>query len=166
MQIKQRVLFFLGWSQWRGRRLARRYFQSPQLERIAAHIEQNEQGHSGEIVVAIEAVSPAHEPNSYYRALEVYGRLGVWDSPLNTGVLLYIALDKRRIELIVDRGITAPEQAWRQVCTQLEAQFKQAHYLPAVLQAIEQIGQLLQQYTPQTAEFEDNQLDNRPVLLH
>lgn len=166
MQIKQRILRILGWPQWQGRRLARHHFQASQLEQIAAQIEQSEQGHTGEIVVAIEAVSPQHETNTYLRALEVYGRLKVWDSPLNSGVLLYITLDRRCIELIADRGISAPPRAWQQICSQLEKQFKQGHYLPAVLQAIEQIGHLLQEHAPHLPEPEDNHLDNWPVLLH
>ena len=79
-----------GWSSIEGQWLRRKHFTPEVLAHIAERIRQAEQGHTGELVVAIEAVMPAHERNSRLRALEVFGRLGVWDTPLNTGVLLYI----------------------------------------------------------------------------
>ena len=93
-----------GLAQIEGQWLRRRHFNAEVMAHVAERIRRSEEGHSGELVLAIEAVMPSHESDSYQRALEVYGRLRVWDTPLNSGVLLYLALDQRRIEIIADRG--------------------------------------------------------------
>lgn len=165
--MRQRFIQSIGWQRLRGRRIAKQHFHETNLQRLAQQIAHSEQGHSGEIVVAIEAVSPVHEPNTRMRALEVFGRLGVWDTPYNTGVLLYIALDKRQIELIADRGISAPDSSWQQVCHSLQQAFQAQNYFPAVCAAVQQLEQILRAHTPAlVAAHEDaNHLDNRPVVL-
>lgn len=163
----QRLKQTLGWQRWRGRRIAQRFFQAPQLAQITAQIAQSEAGHSGEVVVAIEAVSPVHELDPRMRAYEVFGRLGVWDTPQNTGVLLYIALDRRYIELIADRGVQASEQEWQSICAQLQERFAQQDYLAAVIAAVSQIEGVLRRTTPPIDHNEDgaNHLDDTPVIL-
>ncbi|EKU29455.1 hypothetical protein C660_14559 [Alcaligenes sp. HPC1271] len=94
-----------GWASVQGQWLRRRHFNAEMLGHLAEQIRKGEENHSGELVVAIEAVLPAHEADSAQRALEVFGRLRVWDTPLNSGVLLYLALGQRRIHIIADRGI-------------------------------------------------------------
>src|SRR5690606_32263714 len=94
-----------------GHWLRRKYFSPVVLQALAERIHASEAGHTGELVLAVEAVSPLHEPDSHARALEVFGRLRVWDTPHNTGVLLYLALDRHHIQVIADRGVTAPDAA-------------------------------------------------------
>lgn len=156
-----------GWAFLEGHWLRRRHFGPVALERIAGRIAAGEQGHTGELMVAIEAVSPAHERQSHRRALEVFGRLRVWDTPRNTGVLLYIALDRHRIELIADRGIAAPATAWQAVCGRLESRLQHGDYLAGVLDAVSDIEQLLAVYSPplMAGESNGNDLPDQPVML-
>lgn len=163
----RRLIQTMSWQRWRAQRIARRNFQAQHLERIAAQISQSEAGHSGEVVVAIEVVSPLHERDSRVRAREVFGRLGVWDTPQNSGVLLYIALDRRRIELIADRGISASAQSWEKVCKQLQSRFARQDYLPAVIDAVAEIEQILRQTAPALSaqDMNANHLQDAPVVL-
>lgn len=156
-----------GWATLEGQWLKRRYFNTEVLAHIADHIRKAELGHSGELVVAIEAVMPGHEQDSYQRALEVFGRLRVWDTPYNSGVLLYLALDRRRIEIIADRGIAAPDESWKEICQQLQSALAQRHYLNGLVQAVQQIEAILQQKAPATGDgaAAGNHLSNAPVLL-
>lgn len=165
--MRARLIQSMSWRRVRGRRLAKAHFHDDNLRQLGAQIARSEQGHSGEIVVAIEAVSPVHEPDPQLRALEVFGRLGVWDTPQNTGVLLYIALDRRHIELIADRGIHAQDTSWKQICDDLQRAFKVGEYFPAVMVAVQQLEQVLRAHTPpEVPAHEDaNHLDNRPVIL-
>lgn len=147
--------------------LRRKYFHDAALEQIAAHIRQSETKHTGELMVAIETITPSHEPDSRVRALEVFGRLRTWDTPLNTGVLLYLSLDKGRIEIIADRGIDAPDQAWQDVCVALQKRLAAADYMPGLLHAIDKIESILRQGCPAFADSDQNTnvLPDDPVML-
>lgn len=155
-----------GWATIEGQILRRRHFSPAILERIAQRISECERTHSGELMLAIEAVSPAHEPDSHARALEVFGKLRVWDTPLNTGVLLYLSLDRHRIELIADRGVAAPPAEWEKVTERLQQSLRQGVYLEAMLVAVDDIERICAQYCPaQDAADNVNELPNQPVLL-
>lgn len=156
----------MGVSQLQGHWLRRKHFSAAVLEQVAQRIQVSEQGHSGELVLAVEAVMPSHEPDSYLRALEVFGRLRVWDTPLNSGVLLYLALDQRCIEIIADRAITASDEQWHTVCTKLQQAFVRKAYVEGLLQAVEDIEAILRSSAPPLpASTEQNYLPDAPVLL-
>ena len=156
-----------GWASVQGQWLRRRHFNAEMLGHLAEQIRKGEESHSGELVVAIEAVLPAHEADSAQRALEVFGRLRVWDTPLNSGVLLYLALGQRRIHIIADRGIKADQAQWTQICQQLEKDLASREYLSGLLAAVSAIETVLQQgapaHTPGVAAV--NALPDEPVLL-
>lgn len=155
-----------GWASVQGQWLRRRYFNAEMLGHLAEQIRKGEENHSGELVVAIEAVLPAHEADSAQRALEVFGRLRVWDTPLNSGVLLYLALGQRRIHIIADRGIQADPVQWEQICRQLEKDLASREYLSGLLGAVGAIETVLQQGAPvHTSGAAGNALPDEPVLL-
>lgn len=147
--------------------LRRTYFHDDALNRITAHIRQSETQHTGELMVAIETITPEHEADSYQRALEVFGRLRTWDTPLNTGVLLYLSLDKARIEIIADRGIEASPDAWQNVCVSLQQRLAAGDYIPGLLQAIDGIEAILRRGCPPAGEADgdSNMLPDEPVML-
>lgn len=158
---------WIGLTRLQGYWLRRKYFHDAALEQIAAHIRQSETHHSGELVVAIEAVAPAHEADSHLRALEVFGRLRAWDTPLNTGVLLYLSLGEGRIEIIADRGIKAAPHAWQDVCIALQQRLAAGDYMPGVLAAIDGIESVLRTGCPPLSASEENRnlLPDEPVVL-
>ncbi|MBF6616943.1 TPM domain-containing protein [Pollutimonas thiosulfatoxidans] len=150
-----------------GHWLRRKHFTPQLLAQVAEHIGQSEAGHSGELMLAIEAVSPRHEPDSRLRALEVFGRLRVWDTPLDTGVLLYLALDKHHIHIVADRGVTASDDLWQAVCERLQERLKRKDYGPGLLAAIEDIEEILSSHCPPLPLDGDqaNNLPDAPVML-
>lgn len=156
-----------GWAGIEGQWLRRKHFTPDVLAHIADRIKVSERNHTGELVVAIEATSPAHEPNTHQRALEVFGRLRVWDTPLNTGVLLYVALDKHRFEIIADRAIAAPNDLWEHIGIQLQARLQSKDYVGGILAAIDGIESILRTRCPALPPGQDNtnDLSNDPVLL-
>lgn len=156
-----------GWAFAEGHWLRRKHFTPEVLSDIAQRIRQSEQGHIGELMVAIEAVAPAHERDTHLRALEVFGRLRVWDTPFNTGVLLYLALDRHSIEIVADRGVAAPAQAWEGICAKLQNRLQHGDYAAGVLDAVTAIEQALALYCPPLPEGQENRNDlpDEPVLL-
>lgn len=156
-----------GLSGLEGHWLRAKHFTPAVLEQLAARIAESERDHTGELVLAIEAVSPLHEPDSHVRALEVFGRLRVWDTPLNTGVLLYLALDRHHIQIVADRGATVSNTDWERICVQLEHDFRQKRYAQGLEAAIDAIEQLLLTHTPAVPEggADTDDLPNSPVML-
>lgn len=155
-----------GWATIEGQILRRRHFTPAILERIAQRISECERTHSGELMLAIEAVSPSHEPDSHARALEVFGKLRVWDTPQNTGVLLYLALDRHRIELIADRGIAAPDSEWQAVTERLQQNLRQGVYVEGIHAAVDEIEQICERHCPPLGAADNgNLLPDQPVLL-
>jgi uncharacterized protein len=158
---------FTGWGFVQGHWLRRRHFPARLLGEVAEHIRRAERGHSGELMVAVEAVAPPHERDCSLRALEVFGRLKVWDTPDDTGVLLYLALDRHHVEIIADRGVGVPGAAWKDVCAQLQAGLAAGRYGQALLEAVDAIETLLQAHCPAVAAGapHPNALPDEPVLL-
>lgn len=155
-----------GWATIEGQILRRRHFTPEVLERIAQRIAACERSHAGELMLAVEAVSPAHEPDSHARALEVFGKLRVWDTPLNTGVLLYLALDRHSIELIADRGVAASGEEWKKVCGRLRDRLRGGDFIEGVLAAVDDIEDICARHCPLPEGGDTpDELPNRPVLL-
>src|SRR5204863_1549698 len=97
-----RHLFTDHWS-------VRRAFPPAALRAIEKAIGEEERRHAGQLRFAVEASLPLGEllrgVRSRERALECFGRLRVWDTEHNTGVLIYLLLADRRVEIVADRGI-------------------------------------------------------------
>lgn len=157
----------IGWASLEAQWLRRRHFTPELLAHIAERIRRSEVGHAGELMVAIEAVSPGHEPDSRQRALEVFGRLRVWDTPLNSGVLLYLALDKHHIHIIADRGIAAPDDLWAGVCDHLQRRLHAKDYAGGLLAAVDEIETVLRTRAPvlEAGAVDLNDLPDEPVFL-
>lgn len=103
-----------------------RYFSKRDKQAIAEAVQQAELGHVGEIQVVIEGHIPcsqAYRQNTRLRAQQLFAELGVWDTELNSGVLLYLNLCERTVEIIFDRGIRSAttEQVWQQICESISS---------------------------------------------
>jgi uncharacterized membrane protein len=87
----------------------RRAFPPAALRAIEKAIGEEERRHAGQLRFAVEASLPLGDlfrgVQSRERAVEWFGRLGVWDTEHNSGVLIYLLLADRRVEIVADRGI-------------------------------------------------------------
>lgn len=151
----------------KGQYLGRRYFTKAFLAEISELIAESERSHQAELVVAIERKFPNHLESTRDRALEVYGRLRVWDTPANTGLLLYLSLDRQAIEIIADRGIEVPDEQWVEVSVLLANHFKDKQFREGLQAAVEQIEAILSVACPQCPISDTNEdfLPNEPVIL-
>jgi len=150
----------------------RRAFPSRELARVEAAIAAGEQKHRGQVCVAIEGALPAGRvmraiaPRE--RALEVFGLLRVWDTEENCGVLVYLLLADRDVEIVADRGIhrIVGDAAWQAICTRMEAAFRDGNYADGVVAGVSEIGALLAQHFPRRSEDgRPNEISDRPVIL-
>jgi uncharacterized membrane protein len=158
-----RHLFMPPWT-WR------RAFPQATLDAIEAAVRDSEMRHGGEIRFAIEnSLAPSlvwRGMSGRERAVEMFANLRVWDTEHNSGVLVYLLLADRDIEIVADRGIAArvDPAVWEQVAQAMEAAFRQGDFERGALAGIEMIGALLAAHFPPTGNNPD-ELANRPVVL-
>ena len=160
--------------QWRhfvtDRADVHRTFPKDELDRIQAVIAEGEIRHAGQVCFAIEAALPLpriwHKLKARERALEVFGLLRVWDTEANDGVLLYVLLADRAVEIVADRGIDARvgDAAWQSICRKIEEAFRAGRFADGVEQGIAEISSLLAQHSPRTSPGR-NELPDTPVVL-
>lgn len=148
-----------------------RAFDDAALERLAGMIAEDEARHRGEVVFAVEGALPAWDAlrgvPARARAEAAFATLRVWDTEANTGVLLYLLLADRRIEIVADRGLAAvaPEH-WREVCALIEARMAAGEAEAAVVAGLQAIGGLLAAACPRADGVADtDELANRPHVL-
>jgi uncharacterized membrane protein len=148
----------------------RRYFKSVDLQKIAVAVQHAEHGHVGEIQVVIEGHLPclqAYRQNTRKRAEQLFAELGVWDTEYNSGILLYLNLCERKVELVFDRGLqqATEQEVWNSICQNLVQQFGQRQYHEAVIHAISSMGVLLQHFYAEKEIDQSNELPNEPIIL-
>lgn len=149
----------------------RRAFDAEALVRIEAAIASGERAHRGQVCFAVEGGLPMGRvmrrlaPRE--RALEVFGLLRVWDTEENSGVLLYVLLADRDVEIVADRGIHAQvgDAAWEAICRKMEAGFRERRYAETVEAGIADLNALLARHFPRVGAAGHNELPDRPVVL-
>ncbi len=100
------------------------------------------------------------------RAIEVFSQLRVWDTEHNNGVLIYLLLADRDVEIVADRGVHAKlgQATWEAVCQEMEAAFRQGKFEEGVIAGIRSVGAHLARHYPQVGT-KTNELPDRPVLI-
>jgi uncharacterized membrane protein len=165
MNIK-RVVKHLLLTEWK----VNRAFPRGALIAIEQAIHASETAHDGEIRFAVEGAlngTPLFRGQSAReRAIEVFSQLRVWDTEHNNGVLIYLLLADRDVEIVADRGIHAKvgTQEWERICRMMEGAFKQANYEEGVVSGIRAVTQHLIRYFP-ASDGERNELLDKPVVL-
>ncbi len=147
-----------------------RAFPASSLNAIEKAVAASEQQHGGEIRFAVEAalepITLLKNESPRQRALGVFSELGVWDTEQNNGVLLYLLLADRDVEIVADRGFNGKVSAaeWEAVCSSMETSLRAGRYEPAVLEGIARISALVAKHYP-ARPAEPNELPNRPARL-
>lgn len=146
----------------------RRAFTPEVLEQIESEVAASEAKHGGEIRFAIEGNLSGPEllrgVTPRMRAVQVFSRLGVWDTEQNNGVLIYVLWADRDVEIVADRGFNervSPEQ-WTAVCKSMEQHFAKGDVAKAVVAGIREVGALIARHFPAT---DRNEQPDRPVIL-
>lgn len=165
MKIK-RLVRHLFTAPWRMRRA----FPPHTMRAIEEAIGESETAHFGEIRFAVEAaldpVAVFYGRSARERAVEVFSQLRVWDTERNNGVLIYLLLADRRVEIVADRGINRDvgPQGWDKICREMEHAFKEEDFELGAVTGIHAIAEHLARHYPATSANE-NELPNKPIVL-
>ncbi|MBA3902639.1 MAG: hypothetical protein C0522_03035 [Rhodocyclaceae bacterium] len=140
------------------------------LAAIERAIAATEKTHDGELRFAVEAglqlQALLRGQTARQRAVEVFSQLRVWDTEHNSGVLIYVQLIDRKVEILADRGISAlvPQTEWNAVCRRMEQAFRKGEFEAGTIAAIEEISIRLARHFP-SRDGNPNELPDKPVVL-
>lgn len=156
---------------WLDESDTRRAIPDDLLERLAGRIAASEQRHSGEVRIYVEAGLPLsylwHDATPRERAIAMFGKLRIWDTEQNNGVLIYLLLAEHAIEIVADRGLArhVPQQDWKAIVDRMGSAFHAGHFEDGLTQALEEVSALLVQHFPLAEDARnDNELPDHPVL--
>ncbi len=153
-----------------GRGAVRRAFPDSTLDAIERAVRAAEATHSGQIRVVIEASLDGPrlwaDETARERAIEIFSLMRVWDTEHNNGVLIYLLMADRDVEIIADRGIHAKcgADAWEAVCREMEQHFREGRFEAGALAGIGAVGGHLARHYPGSGT-RGNELPDRPVVL-
>jgi uncharacterized membrane protein len=149
---------------------SRRAFPEKALAAIEQAIASSETTHRGEIRFAAEGALDSHAlfggQSARERAIEVFSQLRVWDTEENNGVLIYLLVADRDIEIVADRGINArvTPAEWERICRGVEQALARGAHEEAIVDGIKQISLLLAQHFPPRPGGR-NELPDKPMVL-
>ena len=148
----------------------KRAFPRSALSNIEQAIKASETEHVGEIRFAVEGALdglPLFKGQSAReRAIALFSELRVWDTLHNNGLLIYLLLADRAVEIVADRGINAKvsSQEWNQVCRRMETAFKQSNYESGVIEGVQAVTRHLAAHFP-AGSGNSNELPDKPAVL-
>ncbi|MCJ0764620.1 TPM domain-containing protein [Variovorax terrae] len=141
------------------------------VKRLMQRVAASEKRHSGEIRICVEAGLPMsylwRGATARERAVTLFGKLRVWDTEHNNGVLVYLLLAEHAIELVADRGLNqhVPPAEWRAMTRRMGQAFSERRFEDGLTQALEELSAVLVRHFPLAeGEQHHNELPDRPVL--
>lgn len=142
------------------------------LERLGARVAASERRHTGQVRICIEGGLPLsylwRAASVRERAVTQFGKLRVWDTEHNNGVLIYLLLAEHAIEIVADRGLAraVPPQRWRAMAEHMATAFRAGRYEDGLTQALAEVSALLVEHFPAPPDggAAGNELPDAPVL--
>jgi uncharacterized membrane protein len=151
---------------WRARRI----FPPQVLDTIERTIKAGEATHSGQVRFVVEGALDGRPlfrgQSARERALDIFSHLRIWDTAHNNGVLIYLLLADRKVEIVADRGIDAKvgAQGWKTITSAMESDFKAGNFSRGVIFGIEAVSQQLAAHFPKHGAGK-NELPDAPVVM-
>jgi len=161
-----RILRHMMTTRWR----VARAFPPPALAAIEAAVREAEAAHRAEIRFVVEGgldgMPLLRGQTARERAIEVFSHLRVWDTEANSGVLIYVLLADRCIEIVADRGIHAEVGAepWAAMCRRMESAFREQDFAQGAIDCIRAVAEQIARRMPGEPSRR-NELPDRPLVL-
>ena len=149
---------------------ARRAFPSTTLDALQREVATLERSHRGELCIVVEAELSTgqlwRDLSSRDRAREIFAAHGVWNTEDNAGVLIYLLLADRRVEIVADRGIDAKVDGarWEAICREMESFFRDGRYEEGALAGLRAASAEIARHFPAEGGPR-NELPDRPLVI-
>ena len=149
---------------------AKRAFSPETLKRIEEAVTEGETRHRAEVRVVVESslsgrdVLAKVQPRQ--RAVALFAQFGIWDTEENCGVLVYVNMADRKVEIVADRDVSRrnPKEEWNDICHTMTKGFAQGKFCESTIAAVQHLNALLETHYPDIGVV-NNQLPNKPVVL-
>ena len=149
----------------------RRALDAAALDRLAQRVQASERRHSGEIRISVEAGLPLsylwQGLSARDRAVTLFGKLRVWDTEANNGVLIYLLLAEHAIEIVADRGLArqVPQSHWDALVGAMREAFRAGRFEDGLAQAVDAVDAMLaQHFALAEGQVNPNELPDRAHL--
>jgi uncharacterized membrane protein len=148
----------------------RKFFPPKVLAAIEQAIKAGETTHSGQVRFVVEGALDGtplfRDQPARSRALDIFSNLRIWDTAHNNGVLIYLLLADRDVEIVADRGIDAKVGAasWEKICQAMEADFRAENFAGGVIKGIRAVSEQLAAHFPKHGAG-PNELPDAPVVI-
>jgi uncharacterized membrane protein len=149
----------------------RRAISPDVVRRLQERVQASERQHSGEIRVCVEAGLPLsylwRGLSARDRAVTMFGKLRVWDTEHNNGVLIYLLLAEHAIEIVADRGLNAHVSTaqWAAIVATMREAFRARRHEQGLNAAIDAVDALLRQhFALAPGQDNPNELPDEPDL--
>jgi uncharacterized membrane protein YgcG len=145
-------------------------FPAHSLHVIEQAINEAEAKHAGQVRFVVEAsldfAALWRNQAASERAIDMFSQLRVWDTEHNNGVLIYLLLADRDVEIVADRGIHTKlgKAGWEKICLEMESAFRLGNFEAGVIKGIHAVSSYLQQHFPKKSTSV-NELPNEPIIL-
>lgn len=154
-----------------GHWLASRDFPAATLAAIERAVKACEHEHPGEVRFAVEPAlhlsAVLQGVTSRQRAVQVFSQLRVWDTEHNDGVLIYVLLADRAVEIVADRGVArgrVPQSEWDEACRSMQVHFREGRYEAGAVAGVQAVAAVLARY-PAGPKDVGNEQSDTPVIL-
>lgn len=144
-------------------------FPQSSLDAVSRCIEECETQTSAEFRLIIERSIPSKDLRGNItdadRAKELFGQYGVWDTEENNGVLIYLNLSDRAIEIYLDRAAARviKQSELDGIVKRIEESFSMGLFERGVCDAFKELTKLLAPAFPNKPV--ENPVPNEPVIL-
>lgn len=148
----------------------RRVLPRESMDRIEAEIGRSENSHRGELRFAVEvdlgAMQILRGVTARDRAVDLFSALRIWDTEENTGVLIYLLLADRTLEIVADRGLSSrvSQEVWDGIAERMRQKFADKDFETGLTIGIQEITALLSKHFP-ASSGNQNELSNKPVIV-
>jgi len=156
---------------WLDESDTRRAIPPALAQHLAERVAASERRHGGELRLYIEAGLPLsylwRDATPRERAIAMFGKLRVWDTEQNNGVLIYLLLAEHAIEIVADRGLArhVPQAQWQQIVQHMGGAFRAGRYEQGLVQAMDEVTALLERHFPLApGAANPNELPDQPAL--
>jgi uncharacterized membrane protein YgcG len=162
----KRLARHLTMTHWR----VRSAFPAGVCDAIDRAIRESESRHRAEIRFAVEGaldIVPLFQGRSAReRAIDVFSHLRIWDTEDNNGVLIYLLLADRTVEIVADRGVHAKvgTTVWEGICREMEPFLQRGEFEAGVVHGIQAVTGHLARHFP-ARDGDRNELPDEPVIL-
>lgn len=152
-------------------RVVHRAFPERIWEAVESAVREAEQAHAIELRVVVEARLPLvgllRGQTARERAIELFTLLRVWDTEHNSGVLIYVQMADRKIEIVADRGINAKvkQAEWDAICGRITQTFREGRFEDGAMLGISEIGALVKAHIPPPQGGDARELPDKPLVL-